>query len=208
MRWFTQRLNVWGDHEKENQVGCFPTLACYGHREVSSWPAGHWHKLPLCVKTSGITYVLLPDVAPAPALSKWEVLSWCHLPNLVQRTEATWPADQGSVPVSRTVSPFAEPVRLGGAQKSQSLGCVCVFKLRGSPLSLHSSLVMFHSVGDKGALCVLQSAVLTVIHIHEKPSPKPWHCTGWNPKCNLTVVRNDKGWVAGPRGKTVKPKGS
>ena len=126
MRWFIQRLNIWGDHEKENQVGCFPTLAFYGCREVPSWPAGHWHRLPLCVKTSEITYVLLPDVAPAPVLSKWEVLSWCHLPNLVQRTEATWPADQGSAPVSRTVSPFVETIRLRGVQKSRSLVCVCV----------------------------------------------------------------------------------
>ena len=94
--------------------------------QLASWPAGHWHRLPLCVKTSEITYVLLPDVAPAPVLSKWEVLSWCHLPNLVQRTEATWPADQGSAPVSRTVSPFAETIRLGGVQKSRSLVCVCV----------------------------------------------------------------------------------
>lgn len=91
--------------------------------QLASWPLA---QLPLCVKTSEITYVLLPDVAPAPALSKWEVLSWCHLPNLVQRTEATWPADQGSAPVSRTVSPFAETIRLGGVQKSRSLVCVCV----------------------------------------------------------------------------------
>ena len=186
MRWFTQRLNVWGDHEKENQVGCFPTLACYGRREVSSWPAGHWNKLPLCVKTSGITYVLLPDVALAPALSKWEVLSWCHLPNLVQRTEATWPADQGSAPVSRTVLPFAETVRLGGAQKSQSLVCVCVCLScveALSPCTLH--LWCFTRWETKG-LCVFFKVLCADRDTHpRKTQPKAMTLRWLKPQMQL-----------------------
>lgn len=92
---------IFGETMRGDSAVCSLTPASMAADEC---PAGHWHSLPLCVKTSGITYVLLPDASSAPAFSKREVLSWYYLPNLVQRTEATWPAEPGSVPVQRTVS--------------------------------------------------------------------------------------------------------
>ena len=85
--------------------------------------------------------------------------------------------------------------------------CVCVV-LDQSAFSLHSVLEMFHSMGDKEALCALQSASCWLWYMPRTNSAQSRDLAPqFKPPMQFAEVRNDKGWVAGPRGKAVKPNG-
>lgn len=101
-----------------------------------------------------------------------------------------------------------EKIRLGEAEKGKNLyvcACTCVCLSRDEGLSRHTLYLRYFFGRETKRLCVLSKVLCVDCKTHPgKPGPKPWHYPRFKPKMQFAVVRDDKGWVAGPRRKTVK----
>lgn len=184
MRWFIQRLNIWGDHKKESGWGCFPTLLLWLQRsaQLASWPGtnclfvwkpeSHMCCSQMCPGTS--TFQVGGSVMVSPAKSYPE--NWSHL--------SSWSGLSAS---EQNCLTLAEMIRLGESRRARAwCVCVCVFAALKPSLPALFPL-WWQPLWWQRGLCVFFKVLLRADHeTHPgKHSPKPWHCPWF--KCQMQL---------------------
>ena len=191
-----QWVGIWGDHAKRiRQVAPLPLLLWMQmSAQLASWSLAQ--SASLC-ENQWNHICAAPRCSLGTTLSKREVLSWCCLPNLSRGLRPLGQLNQ-AVRLCR-VLPVYRQDQAGGGRDGQELSvcvcvCVCVLKLDQSTFLLCSVLEIFYWVGDKEALCAVQS-VLSWYTSRINPAQSYNTASGSNPRRHFQCLEMTKdGW--------------
>lgn len=187
-----------GEICKENQVFSFLIPASLAADEclLGSWPLAR--PASLC-ENQWIHICAAPRCGLSTSTFQAGGLSWYCLPSLVQRTEATWPAE----PNSASHRDLAVMAKKGKNR-------VHMFMQNQSAFLLYSVLELLHRLEDKEALCILQCGALFLSNAHSGVIQPPITTSppSSNPQMQCEVVLKKMTKEAIPRRKSAKPRGS